>query len=53
MRFTTSPRKNAGYASANTSTTSTKMYFLVKFSFTVSGCNIIRATKFDVQKNKH
>ena len=32
------------------STTASKISLLVTFSFTVSGCNIIRARKFDVQK---
>ena len=54
IRFTNSPHKTAGYASAKTPTTSTKMWLFETFSFTVSGCNIIRARKFDVQKtNKH
>ena len=48
----TSPHKNAGYTSAKTGTKSTKMYLFVTFSFTVSGCNIIRATKFGVQKKQ-
>ena len=40
--------KNAGYISAETPTTSSKMEFFVTIGFTVSGCNIDRARKFDV-----
>ena len=48
ITYTTSPHKNAGYISAETPTTSSKMEFFVTIGFTVSGCNIDRARKFDV-----
>ena len=50
IRFTTSQHKNTGCTSAKTPTASTNMYLFVTFIFTVSGCNIIRARKLDVQK---
>ena len=50
IRFPNSSHKNGGYTSTKTPTTSTKMWLFVTFSFTVSGCIIIRARKFDVQK---
>ena len=46
----TSPHRDVGYTSAKTPPTSTKMKPFVTFNFTVSGCNIIRARIFDVQK---
>ena len=48
ITYTTSPHKNTGYISAETPTTSSKMKFFVTIGFTVSGCNIDRARKFDV-----
>ena len=35
--------------SAKTPTTSTKMQLFVTFSFTASGCNIIRARKINIE----
>ena len=53
IRFTTSPQKNPDYIKAKTPTASTKMQLFVTFSFTVFDCNIIKARKIDVNKNKH
>ena len=39
-------------ASAKTPTPFTKTWLFVTIIFTVSGCNIIRARKFEVQINK-
>ena len=46
----TFPHKNTGYTSAKTPTKSTKMQLFVKFSFTVSGCNIMKTRKFGMQQ---
>ena len=48
----TSLHKNPGYITAKNPTTFTKMQLFITFSFTVPGCNFIRARKFDMQKKK-